>query len=353
MRLQILYQPIPLKQSYRLSFGTIDSFNTFFVRAESEQGIGYGEITPLPGYNHETTGTIREALKALSWRLGDGRSLSEALNDIKHSDPFVVSGIACAYETIDLYSEIFSSRPDPVTIPLAGLCDAISRSQLRLKVKEALSSGYHVLKIKVGKLSIEEEIERIIAAASQLPPDVKIRLDANQAYDSDQALRLCEGIEDISAIALLEQPFAPDEWEETARLINNTAIPIMLDEAIWTTKDVIMAADVGAKWVKLKLCKHMGISESLRLVKHANECNLNVVYGNGVQTALGNHIEAWVHHHANMLFAIESNGFLKQSGIPFEHGMTVRNGSLVDFGLPLENISGLSGEVILDSQCIP
>jgi o-succinylbenzoate synthase len=353
MRLQVFYQPILLKQSYRLSFGTIDSFNTFFVRAESEQGVGYGEITPLSGYSHETIKTVRKALKALYRRLRSKESLSEALNDMKHSNPFVVSGITCAYETIDPFSEIFSNRLKPVSIPLAGLCDAVSPEKLRVKVDEALTSGYQVLKIKVGKLSIEAEIARIKAAASHLPSNVKIRLDANQAYDYDQALRLCEGIEDLPAIALLEQPFAPDRWKETARLIEFTSIPIMLDEAIWTMKDVQMAAEVGAKWVKLKLCKHPGISESLRLIGHANELNLNVVYGNGVQTALGNHIEAWVYQHANMVFASESNGFLKQSDIPFEHGMTVRNGSLVDLGLPLENLSGLFGEIMLDSQCRP
>ena len=35
-------------------------------------------------------------------------------------------------------------------------------------------------------------------------------------------------------VALIEQPFAPPEWEEFAALAAECSVPLMLDESIWS-----------------------------------------------------------------------------------------------------------------------
>ena len=54
-RLVIYHLATPLSRPYRLSFGTVNHFDTFIALAAFADGsCRVGESTPLPGYSHET-----------------------------------------------------------------------------------------------------------------------------------------------------------------------------------------------------------------------------------------------------------------------------------------------------------
>jgi L-alanine-DL-glutamate epimerase-like enolase superfamily enzyme len=138
-------------------------------------------------------------------------------------------------------------------------------------------------------------------------------------------------------------------WSECERLTSSTSFPIMLDESIWTGEDISRAAACGAKHVKLKLCKHPGMAASVALIEEARRHGLGVVYGNGVQTALGNHLEARVHLTCGLSTAIEANGFVKVKDHPFPSRLEVSGGKLVDRGLGLVTGALTSGRVIVET----
>ena len=49
--------------------------------------------------------------------------------------------------------------------------------------------------MKLGQASIDSDISRVRAAASQLPRGAELRLDANQGLAPDDARRICQAIE--------------------------------------------------------------------------------------------------------------------------------------------------------------
>jgi hypothetical protein len=71
----------------------------------------------------------------------------------------------------------------------------------------------------------------------------------------------------------------------------------------------------------------------MALANAARERGLEVVYGNGVQTALGNHLEARVHESLRLNTACESNGFLKVHDSPISHLLQTVHGELLDGGV--------------------
>ena len=87
------------------------------------------------------------------------------------------------------------------------------------------------------------------------------------------------------------------------------------------------------RFIKLKLCKHKGMQGSLAMISYSRENNLKIVYGNGVQTAVGNHLEARVYSQALLTTAIESNGFLKIKDSKVSHELKTRGGKLFSGGL--------------------
>ena len=110
-------------------------------------------------------------------------------------------------------------------------------------------------------------------------------------------------------------------------------VPLMLDESINTADDIDRAAALGVQYVKLKLCKHPGMAATLALVAASRRKGLRLVFGNGVQGALGNRLEARVQREGRIDSASEANGFLKVARSPFGEAMTARGGRLIDDGL--------------------
>ena len=107
----------------------------------------------------------------------------------------------------------------------------------------------------------------------------------------------------------------------------------MLDEFINDAEDIDRAAALGVHYVKLKLCKHPGMAATEALIARASAKGLKLVFGNGVQGALGNRLEARVHREAGIVSASEANGFLKVAHSPFGESMTAHRRPLIDAGL--------------------
>jgi L-alanine-DL-glutamate epimerase-like enolase superfamily enzyme len=331
----VFYTSLPLAKPYYLSFGPISAFNTFYIIAKSlddKDLFGIGEVTPLPGYNHETVSSVSNSLRTIFNRIQSGESVGTVLPSFLSSDPFAVSGLNVSIELLYKYSgmtKVGLAAP----VPLTALCDAATPELIGRRAAELCSQGFSTLKLKVGQREVVDELERIRNVASNISPQIPLRLDANQSYSVTQAAQLCQGLEDIDCVALLEQPFKPAQWAETGNLIQKTRIPIMLDESIWSVADVDRAADIGVRHVKFKLCKHFGIQGSFDLIKRARFYDMGIVYGNGVQTAVGNHYEAIIHSQAGIQTGSEGNGFLKLKDSALRGTMTAHGGRLFDSGL--------------------
>lgn len=326
------HHSLPLRKPYRLSFTVLEKFETFYVALQSEGRIGFGEITPLPGYGGETVDEAAGALSEAARELAAGKPIGEVIGQLSHKCPMTASGLACAFETwAEGEVEAFLA-PLPEGVPLACLCAGNTPAEMAAEARRLVEGDVTALKLKAGRSPETEEV-LVRAAANELPPGVTMRLDANQAYSPNDALELCRRLEDLSEIALLEQPFKTEMWSECAWLTSSTSFPIMLDESIWSGEDISRAVDCGAKYVKLKLCKHPGMAGTTALVKEAQRQNIGIIYGNGVQTALGNHLEARVYLRCGLSTATEANGFAKVESHPFPCGLAVTQGKLVDRGI--------------------
>jgi o-succinylbenzoate synthase len=342
------HHSLPLRRPYRLSFAVLERFETFYVSLEGEGKIGFGEITPLPGYGGETVEEAACALVEAGRELAAGKPMSEVSVQLSPKYPFTASGLACAFETWAEGEMDAFLAPLPAGVPLAGLCAGNTPAEMTSEARRLIEDGFTVFKLKAGRSpKIEETLAR--AAAKLLPPGGSMRLDANQAYSPDDALELCRRLEDMASIALLEQPFKPEMWSECARLTSSTSFPIMLDESIWTKEDIVRAVECGAKHVKLKLCKHQGIAGTTALVEEARRHGIGIVYGNGVQTALGNHLEARIHLRRGLSTAIEANGFAKVQSHPFRSGLTVSGGKLVDQGISITTEALATGRLVAEA----
>ncbi len=332
LTLKILRKKIPLKNPYALSFVTLDAFVTYYVVISGENKFGIGEITPLYGYSPETIEIVEDELKSVINSLKNNVSLGSLIADIYSRAPFTASGIATALDIWKEFGTEFISQSVENNVPLAGMCQGDTVENLCQSAKSLIKSGYKTIKLKIGSKTLKEDINQIIAVISNIPASAELRLDANQSLDFKASTDLCGAISDVSSV-LLEQPLPKYNWDDYVRLINLTSIPIMLDESVWSISDIHKAHQCGIKIVKLKLCKSIGITACLESIRTARDLGMDVIIGNGVQTALGNHFEAKIHSIAKLETAAECNGLLKVINSPISHNITVDNGIMIDKGL--------------------
>jgi o-succinylbenzoate synthase len=337
VRAEVVREALPLQRPYVLSFATLTTFDALIGRLEWADGtVTWGEVVPLPGYTRETADGLAAEVRELAGRLPgrDAAGVRDALRSALPRHATACSVWLCAAES---HTAGAVGAADEYRVPVVWAGSSESRS-LAQDALQAVASGFQTLKIKIGK-SIADDCEAVGRLASAgLPPGVRLRFDANQAYTADEADRFAALLEEClpDATELLEQPFDPDAWADSAWLARRTAIPLMLDESIWTAEDVRRAADVGARLVKLKVCKHGGAAEVAALAALARERGLDLVLGNGVATDVTNHVELALQARRPDLFgrASEANGFAKLSRRLLHPALRLERGAAVAGGNP-------------------
>ena len=321
-----------LKRPYHLSFGVITHFHTFYVVLENGGSVGLGEITPLPGYGHETPELVRTELQGFLAELRRGMGYAGAVRDLAGRAPMTASGLACALDTLRLGPEAWDGLAEP--LPLAAFCPGDTPAEVAANATTLGSQGYSVLKLKVGRLPAVEEAALVRAACEALPRG-SVRMDANQRSTPEHARELVRALEGLP-VEHFEQPFAPDAWDLHADLARQSPVPVLLDESIVHLPDIRQAAACGIRAVKLKLCKHPGLGETRTMIEEARAVGMRTVFGNGVQTGLGNHLEARLAWQTGLDTALECNGFDKLAD-PFPgHGLTIKSGLLHDAGIDID-----------------
>lgn len=101
------------------------------------------------------------------------------------------------------------------------------------------------------------------AVREALGPEVRIRVDANQAWDLETAKATLTALEPYG-IELAEQPVGT--LDEMAELAEATSIPLAADESVVSVGDAEQAAALGVcAYTGIKLSKVGGPEEALRI----------------------------------------------------------------------------------------
>ncbi len=96
-----------------------------------------------------------------------------------------------------------------------------------------VAMGARAVKMKVGAVSLQEDVERVRVVREAVGPAVKVMVDANCAYRAYEAIQLARRIEPYD-IFWFEEPVAPDDMAGHRRLARSTSIPIATGENEYT-----------------------------------------------------------------------------------------------------------------------
>lgn len=247
---------IPLRHPLTTAYGTLTTRQGAILEIVTTEGItGIGEIAPLPEFGG---GTLNDALAALhqSPIINDlvGKGPEEALDCLYKAGGSLPASTICGLEMALLdalgqaqqrsISELLIQRSQshtahsPSNIPIAPRTHipvnaVIGASTIHAAVSDALSAvtaGFRCLKLKLG-LGIKADIERVQAVRQAIGPSICLRLDANEAWDFDEALTILTKCASLD-IQYVEQPLKASDLTGMHKLRQASPIPIAADEAI-------------------------------------------------------------------------------------------------------------------------
>ncbi|MBN2406722.1 MAG: hypothetical protein JXJ19_03395 [Elusimicrobia bacterium] len=323
-RIKVSRIKIPLKAPYRLSYATLEYFDTFLVEAVLRDGRrSCGETTFLEGYSSETAGrSAGEAEKIIGRIRGIGlEGALSLLRGYTEDMPFLISGIITALEGFGM-----DYTGEMIRMPVIALMNGMDEEEIEKEAEGIKGGGYSAVKIKVGLQALEKDIDRIRMAREYLGENMRIRVDANQSLSFGELETRIKKLADLD-IEYIEQPFPRGAWDEHAQLNGLSGVRVMLDESVWTVRDLEKTARTGAaSHVKLKLQKCGGYKGLCRMIKEAMEKGLEVIIGNGVQTDLVNFMEARAYRENMLMLPGENIGFTRMRKRLLKSAAKVKNG---------------------------
>ena len=281
-------------------------------RASVGDNCSEGEIAPLPGMHPETLSEaenqIRDYLSgnslpvtcsaALFGSVNFGldmalRTMSQSPNVSKFQSFKETAGNGPKPSIIDFKGQIF---------PVNGLAIG-SGTVLEMECEELRNEGFKAAKLKVGQLTILQDIERVRLARKILGDEIALRLDANRAWGWEDALKFAEAVQDFN-IEYCEEPLLDSNKLEQLHL--QTGMPLALDETLWyapTPKSDSTAKHVSLSGIRALILKPGilgGWNNTKMWIEHAQKNGVQCVLSSCFESGLGLN---WIAFMANELLS--------------------------------------------------
>lgn len=271
--------------------------NAWFLSLELDGKIGVGECSVIPKlspdfenkeqYERLLDELIREIDKVDWISVLEKKSLLEVkektnLFDLFHNAPSILFGLETAL--LDLFSdepELFFNNAfsrGELQIPINGLLWMGSRDFLMQQIAEKKEQGFTCLKMKVGAIDFDQEMDILAFIRSSFPPDLILRVDANGAFSETDVREKLSRLKDLN-IHSIEQPIPPGQTELMSALCTENTLPVALDEELIGINHLVNKVKlldlIRPQYIILKPSLHGGILGCEEWIQLAEERNID------------------------------------------------------------------------------
>ena len=198
---------------------------------------------------------------------------------------------------------------------------------------DAASEGFTAVKLKVGRDSLKDDIERIKAIRAELGSDFRVMVDANCAFDEAEALRRGKAYEELD-VFWFEEPLQPYMRDSHIRLAEKLTIPIAIGENYYTRHqfyDIIKAGCVDI--VQPDNRRAGGVTEWLDIAAISEAAGLKLAsHGGGPANV-------------NLLCAIENAIYLESGSLKHENKMLTTSLKMKNGAILMPDAPGMGTEI--------
>jgi len=193
---------------------------------------GIGECSLIPGLSPDDYDSYETKLNYVCDNITKETALLSELTEY----PSIQFGLETAL--LDLKAEgtkkLFKSQFLNMDIPITinGLIWMGDKDFMIKQIKTKLNDGFNCLKLKIGAINFEDEVNILRNIRSEFnPEELELRVDANGAFSTSEVSKKLNVLSEFD-IHSIEQPIKQKQYKEMAELCADSPIPIALDEEL-------------------------------------------------------------------------------------------------------------------------
>ncbi len=295
----------------RTARGEFSTRDSVLLELRDADGVaGFGEAAPWPGFGTETAEQARAALTgAESLLCGEplepgewprGLGVLRAMPAVRAAVEGALWDLAArraGQPLADLLAarlgalhRVGSGAAPPAVlrdVPTSALLVARETDALREEATRVRASGHLAAKIKLGAATLAEDLARARAARAGLGPAVRLRGDANGAWDLAAARVALAALAEFD-FDYVEQPLATDDFDGMAELHRDAPMRLAADESVATEAGASRLIEAGAvDVVVLKPATLGGPACALAVAARARRAGIEVVFSHTFESAVG------------------------------------------------------------------
>ena len=274
------------------SRGVLRTKDTYFLALHHQGKTGYGECNLFRGLS---TDDVPDYEEKLQWMVANIDLHKQEI--IKHLQDY--SSLIFGYEQalwslqsqtgFDLFSSDFTQGKTGIAIN--GLVWMGEKSFMLQQIKDKIADGYKVIKLKIGAIDFQDELDLLrYIRQSFSPDDIEIRVDANGAFSSENALEKLKKLSEYH-IHSIEQPIRQGQFEAMANLCRHSPIPIALDEELigynHKVDKVAFLRKINPQYIILKPALHGGFTGTDTWIDAAKELNIGWWITSALESNIG------------------------------------------------------------------
>lgn len=280
---------------FSIATGTMDYAQNIFIRIHTDEGIsGVGECSAFPMIVGETQETCLAMAKdfARVWKDKNPLDIEERMDElhrytahnftIKSAFDMALYDIAAKNANLPLYQFLNGKKrtiETDITIGI-GTVDEMVKQAIDFK-----ASGARILKVKLGKDS-DLDIERIKMIREKVGPEITLRIDANQGWSFENAIKALSAMADLN-IQFCEQPMSAWYDDLLPALREIAPVKLMADESCFNHHDARkLIKENACDYINIKFSKAGGITESLKIYETANQANIPCMIGGMLESKI-------------------------------------------------------------------
>lgn len=292
--ISISERTLHFKQPAGTSRGVYNTRHSWYLTLTSDKspGItGVGECATLPDLSCDA---IPEYEKILRTVCRNFEITGEINYDMLRPYPSILFGLESALAQFNsagsaaLFDTPFARGEEGITIN--GLIWMGTFEEMYARLEEKLNAGFHCVKLKIGAIDFDREIELIRHIREYFSKEqIELRVDANGGFTPQNAMFKLEQLAryDIHSI---EQPIKQHQWADMALLCKESPLPIALDEELigvnTETKKADLLDTIHPAYIILKPSLHGGMYGCEEWISMARERGI----GSWITSALESNI---------------------------------------------------------------
>jgi len=293
-RIEIHHISMPLVSQFETSKHVERDRECLLIHVDGDGHEGWGECVAqrVPWYSYESTGTAWHVLEDYLVPAILGNELEEPSEFTDHvagikGHPMAKAGLEMALWDLagqmasEPLAEMLGGERTHVEVGISiGIQDDVGA--LLEVVRDHLNEGYRRVKLKI-KPGMDLEY---VQAVREAHPDLLLQVDANAAYDTNQA-KVFEKM-DRFGLALIEQPFPEEDLLAHAELQARVSTPVCLDESIDSVTMARQALGLDAcRIINIKAGRVGGLTEAVKIHDLCSAHNIPVWCGGMLETGIG------------------------------------------------------------------